>query len=306
MRHPQATTLPSSLSARLCQAAAIARTPLVAEAGTLHCPRLSSPPQPQATTLPSRLSARLWPPPAEIAVTPLCAAPGTAHCPLSRPPPQPQAITLPGGPAAAAGSAAARKPATSAARTLARTKGKCHPRAAGTRLQRSPAAVEVHREPAGVEGVDDVRPVVAVQVAEHEGRRDADGRVVARRLEVAVPAPQAHAEHPEAGADEVVRSVAVQVADCEEVAGRAPALGDEGAVAAVEQHRRLDVAARDGDIRLPVAVQVADREGVRRAPDGVAPPRRKGAAASVEEDGHSAGVGVRRDDVRAPVAVHVA
>ena len=62
--------------------AAIAATPLVAAAGTVHWPTSwLMPPQPQAMTLPSCFRARLWAGPAAIAVTPLAAAAGTVHCP---------------------------------------------------------------------------------------------------------------------------------------------------------------------------------------------------------------------------------
>src|SRR5919201_5174765 len=91
MSQPQARTLPS-FSARLCQPAAIAVTPLVASAGTLHCPKLI--PHPQAIT-PPFLSARLCHRPAAISVTPLAASGGTVHWPRLSSPVQPQATTLP-------------------------------------------------------------------------------------------------------------------------------------------------------------------------------------------------------------------
>ena len=54
---PQATTVPSALSARLCAQPAAMATTLVAVGGTLVCP---SQLRPQATTEPSSLNARLW------------------------------------------------------------------------------------------------------------------------------------------------------------------------------------------------------------------------------------------------------
>ena len=76
---PQATTVPSASSARLCcSPAATAITP-ERPAGTLHWPK-SSVPQPQARTVPSCFTARLWKKPAAIAVTPERPA-GTLHCP---------------------------------------------------------------------------------------------------------------------------------------------------------------------------------------------------------------------------------
>jgi hypothetical protein len=75
---PQATTVPSLFSARLCaKPAEIAVTP-ERPLGTSHRP--SSVRQPQATTLPSLFKARLSVWPAATAVTPERPF-GTLHCP---------------------------------------------------------------------------------------------------------------------------------------------------------------------------------------------------------------------------------
>src|SRR5580765_1602052 len=85
---------PPSLRATLWKGpAAIAVTPLVAAAGTVHGTGLE-PTQPQARTRPF-LSARLWKRPAAMAVTPLLASDGTKHCATFESPPQPQAMTRP-------------------------------------------------------------------------------------------------------------------------------------------------------------------------------------------------------------------
>src|SRR5207302_927644 len=78
-------------------------------------------------------------------------------------------------------------------------------------------------------------------------------------------------------------------------------------VPAPGQHRDLVRGiTRDGQVVIPVAIEVADRDRLRQVSSGEIGPRHERPVAVAEQHGHRARVVVRDDDVEPPVTVQVA